>query len=193
MKGGPMGYKTILVHVDDSTHVDERIRIAAGIAATEGAHLIGAAMTGISRFVYRTTDLNENDPNLGAHMELLRERARSALAAFEPEVKRLGISSYEKRLIRRRRRRWTRAASQLQRLGRGRANRSGRNITGEDAGAAGLCSDECRAAGTDRSLRGPLRQSRRQRVDRVGWQHAGDARGYQRDPAAEARKNCERS
>ena len=94
-----MGYKTILVHIDDSTHVDERIRIAARIAAAEGAHLIGAAMTGISRFVYRNTDLNENDPNLGAHIELLRARARSALAAFEPKVESLGITSYEKRLI----------------------------------------------------------------------------------------------
>lgn len=94
-----MGYKTILVHVDDSTHVDERIRIAARIAAIEGAHLIGAAMTGVSRFVYRNTDLNENDPNIGPHMELVRERARSALAAFEPKIKSLGVTSYEQRLI----------------------------------------------------------------------------------------------
>lgn len=94
-----MGYKTILVHIDESTHVDERIRIAAQIAATEGAHLIGAAMTGISRFVYRNANLNEHDPNLAAHMELLRARARSALAAFEPKVESLGVVSYEKRLV----------------------------------------------------------------------------------------------
>ena len=99
MKGRPMGYKTILVHVDDSRHVDERIRIAARIAAAEGAHLIGAAMTGVSRFVYRHTDLNENDPNIAAHIELLREGARAALAAFEPRVKSLGVTSYEQRLI----------------------------------------------------------------------------------------------
>ena len=94
-----MAYKTILVHIDESRHVDQRIRIAAGIAATEGAHLIGVAMTGVSRFVYRNSELNENDANLAVHLERLREHARRALAEFEPKVRSLGLSSYENRLI----------------------------------------------------------------------------------------------
>lgn len=94
-----MAYKTILVHIDESRRVDERIKIAANIALAESAHLIGAAMTGISRFVYRNANLGENDPNLAAHVELLRARARRALEGFEPKVKSLGLTSYEKRLV----------------------------------------------------------------------------------------------
>ena len=45
-----MSYKTILVHVDQSPHAPARIALAARIAAEQGAHLIGAAMTGISRY-----------------------------------------------------------------------------------------------------------------------------------------------
>ena len=38
-----MPYKTVLVHVDQSSHAAQRIRIAAHIAYTEDAHLIGMA------------------------------------------------------------------------------------------------------------------------------------------------------
>jgi nucleotide-binding universal stress UspA family protein len=43
-----MTYKTIVVHVDQSRHAAARIRLAAELAISEGAHLVGAAMTGIS-------------------------------------------------------------------------------------------------------------------------------------------------
>ena len=56
-----MSYRTILVRVDESRHVEARIEIAANIAVTENAHLIGAAMTGVSRFLYETVALNPAD------------------------------------------------------------------------------------------------------------------------------------
>ena len=47
-----MAYKTILVHVDQSRHAPARIRLAAAMAREHDAHLVGAAMTGISRYVF---------------------------------------------------------------------------------------------------------------------------------------------
>lgn len=43
-----MSYKTILVHVDESKHLDKRVEVAAKIAAHENAHLIGVAATRLS-------------------------------------------------------------------------------------------------------------------------------------------------
>jgi len=47
-----MEYKTILVHVDQSRHAADRIRYAAALARDHGAHLVGAAMTGLPRYVF---------------------------------------------------------------------------------------------------------------------------------------------
>ena len=46
-----MSYRSIVVHVDASRHAQHRIESAARLAMACEAHLIGAAMTGISRFV----------------------------------------------------------------------------------------------------------------------------------------------
>jgi nucleotide-binding universal stress UspA family protein len=94
-----MSYKTILVHVDESIHMAQRIKIAANIARKEGAHLIGAAMTGISRVLYETGTLDQNDPSLASHLQLLRERGNRALAEFESISNQMGVLSFEKRLI----------------------------------------------------------------------------------------------
>jgi hypothetical protein len=45
-----MCYKTIVVHVDHSPHAGARIRYAAQLAARCGAHLVGSAFSGISRY-----------------------------------------------------------------------------------------------------------------------------------------------
>lgn len=94
-----MSYKTILVHVDESRRASERIKIAAAIAMTQKAHLIGTAMTGASRYLIQTHMLAELDPNLKTHLDFLRERARRGLEDFDTAVQRLGLSSFEKRLI----------------------------------------------------------------------------------------------
>lgn len=94
-----MSYKTILVHIDESPHSAARIRAAASIAIAENAHLIGAAMTGVSRYMYQAGALEQNSPNLGAHLDMLRQRAGHALAEFESIVESMGVLSHEKRLI----------------------------------------------------------------------------------------------
>jgi nucleotide-binding universal stress UspA family protein len=94
-----MSYKTILVHVDESEHARGRIRLAAAVAMTENAHLIGTAMTGASRYIQRTSMLAELDPNFAVHLEFLRKRANRGLEEFEKTALKLGIPSFEKRLV----------------------------------------------------------------------------------------------
>ncbi|MFC7514876.1 universal stress protein [Herbaspirillum sp. GCM10030257] len=94
-----MSYKTILVHVDESTRAGERIKLAAAVAMTENAHLIGTAMTGASRFLVQARLLVELDPNLRTHLDFLRERARRGLEDFDDTVQKLGLASFEKRLV----------------------------------------------------------------------------------------------
>jgi nucleotide-binding universal stress UspA family protein len=93
-----MPYKTILVHLDESTRVQERIRIAANIAIADNAHLVGASMIGISTISYQS-NVAERDANLGKHIEFLRERAAQAVLEFEPVVKKMGVVSFEGRVV----------------------------------------------------------------------------------------------
>ncbi|MDO8653854.1 MAG: universal stress protein [Undibacterium sp.] len=90
-----MSYKTILVHVDESSRSELRVKIAAEIANREDAHLIGTAVTGVSRFIYQDGNISASDPNLGIHLKFLRERAEKAIAGFKQSVAELGVSSYE--------------------------------------------------------------------------------------------------
>ncbi|HZW12001.1 MAG TPA: universal stress protein [Noviherbaspirillum sp.] len=94
-----MAYKTILVHVDESSHAGERIKIAAAIAMTQKAHLIGTAVTGASRYLVQARMLAELDPNLRTHLDFMRQRARRGLTDFEAAVQMLGLKSFEKRLV----------------------------------------------------------------------------------------------
>jgi nucleotide-binding universal stress UspA family protein len=97
-EGAAMMYKTILVHVDDGARSAERVRVAAAIAGPAGGHLIGAALSGVSRFLYQKRPPEAHDPTLVLHLEFLRERARLALAAFAGQMKDSGVS-FESRLI----------------------------------------------------------------------------------------------
>ena len=94
-----MSYKTILVHVDQSKHAAERIRLAAAIARAENAHLIGAAMTGISRYVFDSGAINPHDTVLKHHLDFLRDYARKALQTFKQLAADAGVSSVESRLV----------------------------------------------------------------------------------------------
>lgn len=93
-----MSYKTILVHVDESSRAQERIEIAAAIAMAEGAHLIGTAVTGASRYLIREQALEANT-NLGRHLDALHARAERGLAEFDACVRKLALPSFEKRLV----------------------------------------------------------------------------------------------
>ncbi len=94
-----MSYKTILVHVDESRHASERIKLAAAVAMTASAHLIGIAATGASRYLHRGARLGQLDPHFQAHLDFLRERAERGLREFETVARKLGITSFETRLI----------------------------------------------------------------------------------------------
>lgn len=97
-----MSYKAILVHVDESRHVEQRIEVAAHIAQRENAHLIGAAVTGISKItgelVTRAED-RHGEATEANTPEGARKRAGDVLDNFERIVRKLGIASFEKRLI----------------------------------------------------------------------------------------------
>lgn len=94
-----MSYRTILVHVDDSRHAAERIKIAADLAMKDNAHVIGAATTGISDLVYPGGIGTSGIPDIGPVLEVLRQRARRTLGAFENAMQKAGVASFEKRLI----------------------------------------------------------------------------------------------
>ncbi|AKZ63478.1 universal stress protein [Herbaspirillum hiltneri N3] len=88
-----MSYKTILVYIDQSSHCAGRIKIAAEIAIAHDAHLVGVAVTGISRFIYP-----DGMVFVTSVIDGLRERAQRSLDRFEETVKRIGVNSYESRI-----------------------------------------------------------------------------------------------
>ena len=94
-----MNFKTLLVHVDMSKQAAKRIELAAQLAISHDAHLIGAAMTGISRIVFQDNPIRPPDPVLLHHVEALRDHARQALQHFEDSAHRMGVTSVESRLV----------------------------------------------------------------------------------------------
>lgn len=94
-----MSYKTILVHVDHSRHAAERIGIAARLAISENAHLVGAAMSGISRFIYNDSAVDLAGPIVAPHIDALYAQANAALARFDAIASQAGVLSHERRLI----------------------------------------------------------------------------------------------
>ena len=88
-----MSYKTVLVHVDQSQHCAARVKVAAEIAVAQEAHLDGAAMTGVSRYIYP-----EGALYLSAMLDTQRQHANEELDQFEAIAKANGVLSYETRL-----------------------------------------------------------------------------------------------
>ena len=94
-----MAFRSILVHVDEAPRVAERIRLAVELALQDDGHLLGVAMTGVARALYQNAIVDEQDPNLALHLNFLRERANRALEQFAPLVQRLGLQSFEQRVV----------------------------------------------------------------------------------------------
>lgn len=94
-----MAYPTILVHVDDSARAAERIRLASQLASRVGGHVIGAAATGVSRFLYHSMPPDQHDATLALHLDFLREQARTALSTFSALCDRSGAPTFETRII----------------------------------------------------------------------------------------------
>ncbi|WP_296947550.1 universal stress protein [uncultured Massilia sp.] len=93
-----MCYKTILVHADLAAAADERLRLAARLARTFAAHLVGAAATGVSRFVPPQV-LAHGGPALATCCAALRADAREALERFERVARAEDVASFEARLV----------------------------------------------------------------------------------------------
>lgn len=93
-----MEFKTILVHVDLSRHAPARIRLAASLAHSHGARLVGAAMTGIPRVVF--PDGYDALPGTlsASYFEPLFDNARRALSQFEVLAAESGVP-FEARLV----------------------------------------------------------------------------------------------
>jgi len=89
-----MAYKTILVHVDRTAQATGCVQAAAALALAHQAHLVGSAMTGISRFAYV-----DHGILFEKEIQALTDRAEEALNHFEEICRQQGITSYEKRLI----------------------------------------------------------------------------------------------
>lgn len=94
-----MWYKTVLVHVDDGRAAGARIAIAAQLALASQAHLVGAAMTGMSPNVFAAAGLNPAVPPLLLSFDALREECVRALDAFERQVSAIGVASFERRQV----------------------------------------------------------------------------------------------
>ncbi|MBI1891440.1 MAG: universal stress protein [Burkholderiales bacterium] len=94
-----MAIKTILVHIDESKRVNERIDVAIKLAQIDNAHLIGTALTGVSRFLNETVSVNPDDPNIIPYLDTLRRRADKSLDKFKADVRRLSDIPFETRLI----------------------------------------------------------------------------------------------
>ncbi len=94
-----MSFKTVLVHVDDTRRSPERVRLAAQIAGACGGHLIGAALTGVSRLSYGGPPQHPIDAHLALHLDYLRERAGRTLASFGGQLGAHGVATFEARVI----------------------------------------------------------------------------------------------
>jgi nucleotide-binding universal stress UspA family protein len=91
-------YKTIVVHVDDSSAMESRLQAAANIALLHEAHLVGSAATGLSWPSYAlltgsmaVTPVDEFDALCAGARERLRD--------FAERARQLGVASVEERLI----------------------------------------------------------------------------------------------
>lgn len=94
-----MSYKSILVHVDHSPHCEARVRAAAALALAHQAHLTGAAMSGLARVAYENSNADLGMALIAQQMQVLRERAETALARFEAIAAGMGVVSVERRLV----------------------------------------------------------------------------------------------
>lgn len=92
-------YKTILVHVDETAGSRQRIDVAARLAKRCEAHLVGAAMTGLSAFMAPLSTMEPGMPPIVFPIEALRAQAERALDLFDRSVSGAGVNSYERRLV----------------------------------------------------------------------------------------------
>jgi nucleotide-binding universal stress UspA family protein len=91
-------YKTIVVHVDGSTHEGGRLHAAAQLANGFEAHLVGSAVTGMSWAGYALLGAPVYPALIDESFRALRATAGTRLRAFEDCARAEGVSSFESRL-----------------------------------------------------------------------------------------------
>ncbi len=106
-----MSYRTMLVHADLSRHAPERLRVAAQLARTHDAHLIGVAATGVSREVFPHGYQARPGSLEASYFDPLRHSATQALDQFSRIAGEAQVS-HESRLV------WDLASDALARLAR---------------------------------------------------------------------------
>jgi nucleotide-binding universal stress UspA family protein len=93
-----MTYRTLLVHVDQSRNAPSRMRCAAGLANLFGAHLVGAAQTGVSRFLLPAS-IELGGAMVADQIAAMYDDARAALASFAAIAQDARVQSVEDRLV----------------------------------------------------------------------------------------------
>ena len=94
-----MTYKTILVHADGSAHAATPIALASTLALQFDAHLVGTALTGVSRFFYQDGSADLARTVLAPYMDGLFEQTERSLGHFSRLAAAAGVPSYEARLV----------------------------------------------------------------------------------------------
>ena len=94
-----MAYTTVLVHADLSVHAPARLRAAAALANAHGAHLIGVAATGVSRFMYPDATAPLARTVAAPHAAELASQAEQALNQFHAVAREHAVKSCEARLL----------------------------------------------------------------------------------------------
>lgn len=97
-----MTYRTIAVHVNESSHAVGRITLAAQLANASQSNLIGVAATALPQSYYLggMTGLDGDSASaLNAYLDFMKERATNNLATFEAIVDKAGVRNFERRII----------------------------------------------------------------------------------------------
>ncbi|TCS33084.1 nucleotide-binding universal stress UspA family protein [Paucimonas lemoignei] len=94
-----MSFKTILVHVNESKHLQKRVDIGARLAKEYNASLIGVATTGVSQYFIETLALSPDDSTVLPYLNSFRERGENLLEQFRLSIHQLNASQVETRLV----------------------------------------------------------------------------------------------
>lgn len=92
-------YKTILVHVDNTPRAVQRIDVAARLALLYEAHLVGAAATGLSPFMFTNSPIDPGVPPIVFPIAELRAEADRVLDQFDKRADQAGVHSFERRRL----------------------------------------------------------------------------------------------
>ena len=93
-----MGYRTILVHLDQSASAPARIELAVRLANQHAAHLIGLAQTGVSSFIRDIALPGADLDGLSPLFAQLREDAERCGVRFEAAARQAGLASFDHRI-----------------------------------------------------------------------------------------------